>query len=234
MSSLGFDIGDQDIPNGVGITIDFELSKKEFVIMSSDKKIAEEKGYRALIKDMRLLIPCRAISDTLFDGINARIKEHPYIIPHYRTEVITHTVGINKTTYETDRLFIGSSITPAKIIVGFVSTESFLGKYDKNPFNFLYSFGGNTATDPTTCKVKMQRLTLNGNTLDGLDTDDDRLAYVKMQNNLNMLDSGHTNSITQNKFIAGSYLTPYDLTTNPGWSTSDYLTPKVRDGQYRY
>lgn len=234
ITSLGFDIGSMDIPNGVSIQVDFELAKKEFCIMTSNEDLAISEGFRPLVKEMRLLVPCLKLSETLFNTFNTRIKTHPYIIPHYRTEVITHTVGVNKTTYETDRLFVGSSGTPAKVVIGFVSTAAYLGKYSLNPFEFMYSFGGATETDPTVCQIKKQKLTLNGNTIDGLDNSSVLLSYVKMQKILNMLDTGFSNSITRSKFVGGSYLMPYDLTTNPGWSTSNILMPKVRDGQYRY
>lgn len=234
-TSLGFGIGNTDIPNGVSIKIDFELAKKEFVVVASNKTEAENKGYRALIKEMKLLIPCAQLSDTLFNSFNSHIKTRRYVIPHIRSEIITHTVGINKTTYETDRLFIGSSLTPAKVIIGFVPTTAYLGSYDTNPFNFMHNFGGATSsTSKDTCRVIKQKLTLNGTSIDGLDYTSESLSYVKMLNTLNMFDTGFTNSVTRLKFIGGSYLVPYDLTTSPGWSSSSLVMPKIRDGQYRY
>jgi hypothetical protein len=114
-----------------------------------------------------------------------------------------------------------------RVVIVFVSEDSFQGKFNKNPYNFKRSFG--TTND---ILIKKVSLSLNSYDIDGLVTEDVELAYLRMFLFSDMRATGTTNGLSLDEFQGGYFFAFFDLSTSLS-SSSVFQNPVTRQGQLR-
>ena len=118
------------IPNGISLGLKLYPSASEFCLMSPNTSTR----YLVDITDCRLLVQYVEPTKQLLVEHNEMLTKGPALLPFWRSNVRCFTIPANMTTWGVDGIF--SDQIPDTLTVGLVSTASYTGKLDKNPFNF--------------------------------------------------------------------------------------------------
>lgn len=129
---LYVDICQQERPilNGVEINIKFWPNKPSFYISS----ILADKGYYFQVTDAILNVCMVEVSPAILVGHAAALKESPALYPFHQSEFKAFSIPKGQYDYTIDNIFQGD--VPSDLVVGLVSSRSYIGNYEKNPFNF--------------------------------------------------------------------------------------------------
>lgn len=189
--------------NNVDLEVDLSFAKPDFFLMekadgSSILKIEEATLYATHYDlDPSILV---AHANILSSGI-------PIAMPYKRVEIKTFTIPANSSMFNNDNLILGK--IPNTLIVTMIDSNSFLGKRDKNPFNFhhysMYS-----------CSVYVddQVYPCGGYETD-FDTSSQKFctrAYRQLYRALRMHHADGGNQVTKEMFENGYFIMAWNLT----------------------
>ena len=189
VSQLKLDL-DHPIPNGVDVRLEFIPQDDNFFLCAPaiDDHIFNIENFVVFAQAQTLQAP-------VYDTIERRCKTEDMNLPFKRKEVTTISLQAGTKSFTTDQLFAGRSATPARMIVGFVLEDAYLGQKKRNPYNFRTEFDG--------CKLLSLKTSLNGEDVDGLNHENcPALMYYKMQLQLG-LTHGVSNGISMSDFFGG-------------------------------
>jgi hypothetical protein len=128
------------LPPNTKVKFELDGADDSFVILS--KKEDNEK-YKLKILNIALHVPVAQLSSSVFAQISSimtnKSEPRPIGIHYRRVEVRPFSLPRNKLEYNSDGLFSDSD-SPCRIVVCFVLTESKVGKYHLNPFDFRRSW----------------------------------------------------------------------------------------------
>jgi len=129
---LYLDICQQERPilNGVEINLKFWPNKPSFYMSS----IRLEKGYYFKITDANLNICMVEVSPAILVGHGAALKQSPALYPFHQSDFKAFSIPKGQYVHSIDNIFQGD--IPSDLTVGLVSSQAFIGSYNKNPFNF--------------------------------------------------------------------------------------------------
>jgi len=129
---LYLDICQQERPilNGVEINLKFWPNKPSFYMSS----IRLEGGYFFKITDANLNICMVEVSPAILVGHGAGLKESPALYPFHQSDFKAFSIPKGQYVHSIDNIFQGD--IPSDLIVGLVSSQAYVGSYNKNPFNF--------------------------------------------------------------------------------------------------
>lgn len=129
---LYLDICQQERPilNGVEINLKFWANKAPFIISSN----SIESGYHFKITDANLYVCMVEVSPAILVGHAAALKESPALYPLRQSDFKAFSIPKGEYRHAVDNIFQGD--VPSELIVGIVSSEAYIGAYNKNPFNF--------------------------------------------------------------------------------------------------
>jgi hypothetical protein len=222
---------------GVEIRVVLTLAKPEFVLMVKDN---DQNDYKIVLTKASLWIPVATIRPEVFKKIEHSLEKGPCHYYIEKVQIREKNIPANSSTFYTENLFATVQL-PARMILAFLPTSAFLGDFHKNSFDFQRKWeaapaawrggvGGNK------CFIEKISVTLNGRSLDGLESravlQDDMTMFVRLNHLLGYQKSRTGNSITYPDFLNGFYLAMYDVSTS-GQSAVDYVIPAVKDGNLR-
>jgi len=132
-STLVCDICTQDryILNGVDMRLRLFPSQNTFRLMANSRI-----RYYVKITEVYLRVPKITVAPEVILAHNEILQHKPAVYPHYKSSLKTFNVPEGQYTFTVENPF--QSGVPAKVFICFVSSESFNGKYTKNPFNFKH------------------------------------------------------------------------------------------------
>jgi len=121
---------DRFLINNVELRVKLTRNRDAFVLMSSNR------NEKLLILDATLLVRKVRISPTVLLGHAAALEKAPAKYPLTRVDLKTITIPVGLQDKSISNLHLGQ--IPKRIIVGFVTNQSFNGNYQRNPFNFQH------------------------------------------------------------------------------------------------
>jgi len=129
---LYLDICQQERPilNGVEINLKFWPNKPSFFLSS----IRLEKGYYFKITDATLNVCMVEVSPAILVGHAAALKESPALYPFHQSDFKAFSIPKGQYEHSIDNIFQGD--IPSDLTVALVSSQAYIGSYNKNPFNF--------------------------------------------------------------------------------------------------
>ena len=119
------------IINGVNLNVKLYPSKSSFGLMSSDGK-----NYVIDITDANLKVCYIQPSNSLIIGHSEALERTPAIYPFIRSTLKSNTITQGVQNWSIDQMF--SDNIPNVLYIVMVTSESFNGDYEKNPFNFQH------------------------------------------------------------------------------------------------
>jgi hypothetical protein len=127
---LYLDIGQQERPiiNGVEINLRFWPNKASFCLSSTLE------DYFFKINDAVLNVCVLEVSPAILLGHAAALKEASALYPYMQSDFKAFSIPKGQYEYSIDNIFQGD--VPSDLVVGLVSSRSYNGAYNKNPFNF--------------------------------------------------------------------------------------------------
>lgn len=128
--ALHFDLAYQPklIPNGISVRIKLERHKDTFVLMSANDH------YKLELLSASLYVRKVDVNSSVLIGHEKALSKGVIKLPIRRIDVKTFALSKDLQSHTIANAFL--SELPTKIIIGFVSNESFNGKISSNPFNF--------------------------------------------------------------------------------------------------
>ena len=118
---------------------------------------------------------------------------------------------------------------PSRIIIAFVTTDSYSGNYGKNPFRLHRHIGDEVAKRSTLIECQIE---LNGQTIDGLMNENPEFQYLRNFLFFDNLTTGSTTSVSYEEFLDGYFFCSFDFTTGLCASASSII-PTIRSGACR-
>ena len=116
--------------NGVDVHIKMWPSDEAFNLLSP----ADDADYRLVI-DEALFRACKVTLDpSTFLEYEKQLTRNTAKYPYMRSEILTHVIEKGVRSISLDNLF--RNRVPAKLCIGFVSTQAYNGAYTTCPFNF--------------------------------------------------------------------------------------------------
>lgn len=139
IARLQHDLVSCDVPliPGIEVNIEMSLNKKEFVVKTNDTGA----NYNLKVKELYLHVPIGILSASLYNSMEATLKNTPVLMHYTRTSVSILEIPTDSLNFTAETIFSRTQV-PSKIIIGFVDTEAFNGSYKKNGFNFRRSWTG--------------------------------------------------------------------------------------------
>lgn len=127
---LHFDLGSQPklLINGVSVRIKLERNKNTFCLMAADD------AYKLSIKSASLFVRKVNIAPSVLLAHEKALGHGLIKLPIRRVEVKSFALSSGLNSFTIPNAFIGQ--LPSKIILGFVSNDSFNGHISKNAFKF--------------------------------------------------------------------------------------------------
>ena len=212
MGRLHADIMHQEryILNGVDVKIRLIPSKSAFNLMAHD----HAHGYKSSITHASLFVRKVKLNPAVALAHEKALEKGTAHYPLKRVTQKTFAIPAGNLSAVQDNLFLNQ--TPTKIVVGMVSSESFNGRYNKNPFNFQ------------TFHLSYLSVIVDGKPVPAkaLTPDFDRQLYVRSFHSL-MLAAGLANQ------DAGNYIEYRDFELGYGLFAFD-LTPSLLDGDQQF
>ena len=125
------------LPPNTKVKFELDRSDDSFVFLNF---LTDTEKYKLKILNIALFVPVAQLSSQVFQEINTILtkKNEPKSVGiHYRRiEVRPISLPRNKEEYNSDGLFTDSDL-PCKIVICFVKTNSKVGDYHLNPFDFV-------------------------------------------------------------------------------------------------
>lgn len=139
LARLQHDLVSCDVPliPGIEVNVEMSLNKKEFVVKTNDS----DAKYVLKVKELYLHVPIGILSASLYNSMEATLKNTPVLMHYTRTSVSVLEIPTDSLNFTAETIFSRTQV-PSKIIIGFVDTEAFNGSYKKNGFNFRRSWTG--------------------------------------------------------------------------------------------
>jgi len=130
------------LPPGTSIEFLFKQTPHRFRVLTD-----EPSGNFVLsLRSMELQIPVKYLQDHLYSDLKLKMTKTNVNLHFKGVSVRTETINQSTKTFHLTNIFSGVSI-PVRIVIGFVSEEAALGKYDLNPFNFRRVVSMDQASD---------------------------------------------------------------------------------------
>lgn len=129
---LHFDLGNQPklLINGVNVRIKLERHKNPFCLMSASD------GFKISVQSASLFIRKVNVAPSVILAQEKALERGVANLPIRRIEVKCFALSAGLQSSTIANAFIGQ--LPSKLIIGFISNDSFNGKHNKNPFNFQH------------------------------------------------------------------------------------------------
>ena len=217
--------GTPPIVNGVTVRFGFTLAPSSFVIMQEH---ADPKHCRYKVEHIYLRVPSVIVEPSAYESIQSMLNESKLINYSFRRRTVKHMiVPKNTLTWTSETLFAAAS-APSRLVVTMVTEEAFHGQYTANPYEFI----GHAHSDNNNFRVRSVNLTLNGENVDGLPSDEPAVWFHKLYQYTGLRDHKATNGISLHDFMNGYFFVTYDLSTSLNASTIS-ISPAVRSGFLR-
>ena len=180
----------------------------------------------------RLFVRNTKLNEKLFLQIESKLKNEA--IRQYFTSTHINTYSIPSGCKKEEFDSIASGHSPSRIICMFSETDRYLGKFDKNCFNFPRKFS--KANGNGEFLIQSVKCYLKAEEVDRLNCDDSlhsfRDQYFRMFQLLRQSDGRNACSITFEDFWKNTLVFIFDLTASMG--ATDYpMLPLVREGHLR-
>lgn len=120
------------ILNGVEIQIKLCPSDSKFCLMSD----GDEANYKVDIVDAFLKVCKVTLAPSILLAHSQLLDTTPAKYPYECTEIKTYTIAKGNFSFKAENLFQGA--VPSRLVVFFVKTNSYIGSYKLNPFNFVH------------------------------------------------------------------------------------------------
>ena len=122
------------MPPGIQITLELWRSKDEIAVDGFPfGNPANQPDARIVIEHAHLHVPIGTLDMSLFNEYEASLRRSVARIRFRRWTVRTEAIPLQTQNYESTILFNPTDF-PCRIIVGYMTTERFNGKYDKSYF----------------------------------------------------------------------------------------------------
>ena len=190
----------------IDLTLEFTLADPDFYIMAPALNVQNTLKYRVEILEAHLVIKRLKLSNECNIKIEKAFQNNPIVYQFDRTRAWIKDVDTGLSTISfTD--FCNKNDLPKFLMCGFVKENSFAGKQECNPFNFIPN------------KVKSINLSKNGTSITGkrLTMDYGRgnfsEAYYQFLESLGFWDGLEGCSTTPEAFSSGTTIYGFDLST---------------------
>lgn len=132
MGPLHFDLASQPklLINGVNVRIKLEKNKEVFSLMSAAD------SYKVVIQSASLYVRKISVSPSIMIAHEKALEKSVIKLPIRRIEVKTFSLSSGLQSSTISNAFIGQ--LPTRMILGFVSNQSYNGNITKNPFKFQH------------------------------------------------------------------------------------------------
>jgi hypothetical protein len=162
---LYLDLAQQERPiiNGVEINLRFWPNKAPFYLSTGEI----EQGYNFKITDATLNACMVEVAPGVLVGHAAALKESPALYPFPQSEFKVFSIAKGQYEESVDNIFQGA--IPSDVVVGIVSSKSYIGSYEKNPFNFQnfdLSYCGFFVNGDSAPTQPLQPIYINGETVE--------------------------------------------------------------------
>ena len=185
---------DRYLLNNCSIRIKLFRSKQPFIVLAEGANV---KAQLELL-DCSFKVAAVSVHPGIIQGHNsAFVKNAKAIYPYVKTDITTFNCAKGETTFEFNNLFSGRM--PNKVIVCFVYSESFSGKFDRNPFRLL-------STIVSEIELKADEVSVTGSAIK-IDDVTDKKGRSSTDAYLSMMDT--LNPMVTNNF--GNMLDPEDF-----------------------
>jgi hypothetical protein len=159
---LYLDLAQQERPiiNGIEINLRFWPNKSPFYLSSANT----DQEYSFRITDATLNVCMVEVSPGVLVGHAAALKDSPALYPFPQSEFKVFSIPQGQYEESIDNIFQGA--IPSDVIVGIVESKSYIGAYNKNPFNFHnydLSYCGFFINGDSAPGQPIQPIYLNGN-----------------------------------------------------------------------
>ncbi|XP_067653380.1 uncharacterized protein F54H12.2-like [Haliotis asinina] len=180
--------------NGVDLSLKFFRSSPDFCLMSG----VADKEYSIKLLDVYLKICRLKVNPALILAHNTLFENNSNALyPFIKSEVKVTSIPVSQLTHTIDNI---SNPIANQYTIGFVDSDSFNGKYTKNPFNFQSSM------------IKTVNLYVNGVSVPGRAApSDDADTYLNLFDNFKYWSQDKGNFISRKNFLLGSALFVYHL-----------------------
>ena len=208
--TLRVDLADQEryMLNNLKIQVILHHNSDEFRLMC-ERSDADK--YYVDITDIKMKFCKVRCTNLVTIGHKKALEVTPAIYPIKKSVVKTHCISAGDQDCVIDDVFGGR--LPSKMIIGIVNSQAYIGRSDKNPYNFA------------NYDLKQLEFNVMGTSIPGpalkLDYANNRYvtAYTNLFTGARMFDTAASNYISRNDFPAGYALYYLDL---DGHSGSDY------------
>ena len=120
--------------NGVHLRILMLRNRPEFCLMADEDDAENQTGYQIRIEDAFLRLAKLKINAAILVSHSKIMKEVSAKFPYVKTDLKVANIPSGQSFFTWDS--INSSYLPRTAIVAFVESESLVGSYKKNPYNF--------------------------------------------------------------------------------------------------
>ena len=204
----------------IDLTLEFTLPDPDFYIMAPALTNQNQQKYRAEILEAHLVIERLKLSNECNIKIEKYFQNNPIVYQFERTRAWIKDVDTGLSTISfTD--FCNKNDLPKFLICGFVKENSFAGKQERNPFNFIPN------------KVKSLNLTKNGTSITGKRLTMDYTggnfseAYYQFLKSFGFWNNLEDCSTTPEAFSSGTTIYGFDL--SPTCNGLNYVD-QIRQG----
>lgn len=189
---LGCDI-DHSIISGVDIRLEFTLQEPKFFLMTMPNK-----KFKFEMENMLVMAPARTLTPLVMEKMEQRFTTKDMILSFRRKEVVPFTIPSNCKQFLSDQLFPSQMLVPSRCMMVLIHESAYTGNFQINPYNFRQKFAGGV-------KLVDTKLTLNGNTIDGLIIEDSRECdFIKYYLYNGQLNTGYSSSLSLEAFMKGT------------------------------
>ena len=154
LARIQHDLVSCDVPliPGIEVNIELSLNKNEFLVKTSEASAK----YKLKLKELYLHVPIGILSASLYNSMEASLKQKPVLMHYTRTSISVLEIPLNSNSFTAETVFSRTQV-PSKVIIGFVDTEAFNGSYSKNGFNFRRSWTGESSLSQPQTTAPQQR-----------------------------------------------------------------------------
>jgi hypothetical protein len=153
--------------NGIPLKIQLTPQSDAFRLMS------EQTGFKMSMEEIKLHVCYVDVNPSVYNHIMTKLNNDTLKYNYIRKELYPFTVQSGESRTSLNDVFQGR--IPSRLTLGIVTTEAYLGNYQKNPFNFLPH------------ALSSLEVTVNGKHLpleDGLQLDYTKDQYVQAYDSL--------------------------------------------------
>ncbi len=124
------------IPPGLGIRVELEYASPQFVLQTAS---TDTNKYKYSIELAKILCPVGQLTTAVFNRIEQRLSREAARLYINRVEVTHKNIPANSKN-AVELLFPGARL-PSRLIMGILPSETYNGKFHKNPFYFQRTYG---------------------------------------------------------------------------------------------